>query len=305
MAASSRTRWLTCHGIAQLLQELDGVEEHEADDRQRENGREHQRRLEVRVGDEQQVAEPLVGADELADDRAGDRERRRDLQAAEEVRQAGRQAKPQEDLHPRRAHRARQVVHLGRHRPQADRRVDHDREERDQERDQHLGQDADTEPHQEERRDRDLRHHLEEQHRRHYEAVEPLRRGDRDRERDRDADCEAVADEHLVGRDPAVVHELRQLVEEGAEDRRRRRQQVSRRLEDRNAHLPDHEEDEDPGERDELPDDGGEEVAVLAGRCVGCDTRHRVSSLSFPPRSAARSPPARRWRRRAPVRRGP
>ena len=45
-----------------------------------------------------------VGSDEFADHRTGDRQRRRHLQAAEQVRQAGRQPELREHLHSRSTH---------------------------------------------------------------------------------------------------------------------------------------------------------------------------------------------------------
>ncbi len=263
-------------GNEQCFEHLNDIEEDQADERQREQRREHQRRFEIRIGDQQQITQPLVGTDELADHRAGHRQRRGDLQAAEQVRQAGGQAKLREHLQPARAHRARQIVHLRGHRAQADRRVDHDRKERDQKRHQHLRQRAHAEPHQEQRRDRHLGHHLKEQQRGHDELVEALRRGDRNRQRHRNGDRESVADEHLVGRHPGVAQQLRELVDHRRDNRRGRREQISRRLRHDHADLPQHQKHQYACERGESGEQRGADAALGLGLGGDCFARHGV-----------------------------
>src|SRR5690349_963961 len=58
-------------------------EEGDAQYSQHENASENQPRVELAVGDQNQIAQPLVGADELADDRADHGKRARNLEAAE------------------------------------------------------------------------------------------------------------------------------------------------------------------------------------------------------------------------------
>src|SRR5512138_2401745 len=66
-------------------------EEREADQAQVEDQREHPRRIELRGGDANQLAEALAAAEELAGDGAGHDAHRADLEAGEEMRQPGRQ----------------------------------------------------------------------------------------------------------------------------------------------------------------------------------------------------------------------
>jgi hypothetical protein len=54
----------------QPLDDVDDNEQQHADARQHGETGEHQRQVEIAVGDLQQVADPRVGADEFADDRA-------------------------------------------------------------------------------------------------------------------------------------------------------------------------------------------------------------------------------------------
>ena len=67
---------LHCAGLAhpvgdvprdqQGFQQLHRVIENQADDGERDDGREHERGLHVGIGYQQQIAEPLVSSDELA-----------------------------------------------------------------------------------------------------------------------------------------------------------------------------------------------------------------------------------------------
>src|SRR5690606_29502892 len=62
-------------------------EEREPDQAQVEDQREHPRRVELRGGDADQLAEALAAAEELAGDGAGHDAHRADLEAGEEMRQ--------------------------------------------------------------------------------------------------------------------------------------------------------------------------------------------------------------------------
>ena len=69
----------------QPLDQVDGDEQEHADQRQHDERGEHERQVEVAVGDLQQVADAGVRADELADDRADDGQRHRDLEPGEDA----------------------------------------------------------------------------------------------------------------------------------------------------------------------------------------------------------------------------
>ena len=66
----------------------DDVEHGDAGESGGGDRREQRRRFEMRRGNDDEIAEPLRGADELADDRADDGERGRDLQRREQIGQA-------------------------------------------------------------------------------------------------------------------------------------------------------------------------------------------------------------------------
>src|SRR5438552_18606878 len=125
-------------GEDDALDERHQAEEDDAHERENAHGREGERRLPERRRDDDQVAEALVGLDELADDGAHDRERHRHLEAAEDEGHRRREADLRELLEPRGLERAAQVEELGGHGAEPGGGVDHDREEGDQEGDEDL-----------------------------------------------------------------------------------------------------------------------------------------------------------------------
>src|SRR5712692_7992421 len=123
----------------EALDERDRPEEEDGHDGEEDHGAERQLGLPVRGRREDHVAEPLVGADELADDGADHGQRDGHLGAGEEERQRHRQPDFQERLERAGPVRAAQVEELGRRRRQPGRGVDDDREEGDEEGHDHLG----------------------------------------------------------------------------------------------------------------------------------------------------------------------
>ncbi len=86
------------------LQAFDGEIKGEPESRQHEDAREYEPCIEVAVGDEDQITEAFIGADEFADDRTDDRERAGDFQATENCGQRIREADIAENVERVAAH---------------------------------------------------------------------------------------------------------------------------------------------------------------------------------------------------------
>src|SRR5262245_20878676 len=157
-----------------------------------------------------QVAETAVGAEEFADDRAGDGEDRRDLHSGEDVGQGAGQLDLGEYLPARALERAHQVEQIGFDLAQAARRGQDDREETDREGHQDVGSDAVLEPDDDQRTERDLRDHVEADEQGHHGHLESAEPGEQERDGNADDDGKAIAAEDLHRRDrdvlePAIV----------------------------------------------------------------------------------------------------
>jgi hypothetical protein len=222
----------------QALDQVDGDEEQNPDHRQQEEGGEHERQIEVAVRDLQHIADARVRAHELADHGAHHRERHRDLEPAEDARQRVGKADLEEDLEPRRLHRLGEIDHFRLDRFEAHHGRHHHREEAEQERRDHLGNDPEAEPHHEERRDRDLGHALGEHQDRIEHALHQPRIGDRDRHRNAEGDREREAPDGRIGGDQALPPQLGPLREELDHDRARRRNEIGRNVEGADRDLP-------------------------------------------------------------------
>ena len=129
------------HDEQALEAEHDAVEHH-AEQRDQDHRHEHRGGVERDLHLQHQIAEAAVGAEELADDRAGDREDRRDLHAGEDIGQRAGQLDLGEDLPARALQRAHQVEQVGLDLAQPARGRQHDREEADRERHHHVRPDA-------------------------------------------------------------------------------------------------------------------------------------------------------------------
>src|SRR5579875_743797 len=130
----------------QALDERHDLEQHDAQQAEQHQGAEREGRVRLGHGDEHQVAEPGVGADELADDCAHDGEADGHLERGEEVRQRGREADLEEDPQAIVGEAVREIQQLARDELEPLRRVHHHGEEGDQRGDDDLGQLAVADP---------------------------------------------------------------------------------------------------------------------------------------------------------------
>src|SRR6059036_3912361 len=206
----------------------DRAVEHQPDDRDPAERRKRDGRVQVRLGSHDDHAEAGLGGDELADDGPDDGRRRRDLERGEHVRQRVRQPDLHEDLPLRRSEDAAEVEQLLVDLREADGGVDHDGEEADQRRDEHVGHDAVAEPEQEERRDRDLRERVDHHEERHERARRGARPRDRHAQRHATRPREREAAEDLERRDPDMRVPRDREVQRGADDRHRTGSRYSR-----------------------------------------------------------------------------
>src|SRR5258708_3350491 len=166
--------------------EFDDVIEGKSKDRDGDQGGEDQRRIELRRGELDYVAQPLIGAGELPDNGADDAEGDGDFEARHQMRQRMRDAHAQHDLALACADRAHQ-----RHKGRLDglqpcQHVDGDGEESDDDNEQYLGGEAVAEPNDEDRRKRDLGHVLEQYNDGIERAAEALEANDHERNQDTD-----------------------------------------------------------------------------------------------------------------------
>ena len=144
-----------------LLDEFQGIEHRDPDHGGGADRLEYGRGLEMRGRYHDQVAEPVLGADEFADDGADDGERGRYLQRREEIGQAIRHPQLAEDLRRIGPHGGEQVLEIGFRRLEALDGVHQHRKERDQHRGRDLRPPSGAEPQHQERRDGDDRRRLE------------------------------------------------------------------------------------------------------------------------------------------------
>src|SRR5206468_2253079 len=86
----------------------EAVQRH-AEQCQEHDGHHHRRRIERRLHLDHEIAEPALGSDELADDRAGHRQDRADLHPGKHVRQRARQLDFPEQRPPRAAQRLYEI----------------------------------------------------------------------------------------------------------------------------------------------------------------------------------------------------
>src|SRR6202048_3947308 len=149
------------------LEHLDNSVERNPRGREEKDRGKGERGVELLVGDDDEIAEAAVTADDLADDRADDGQRHCDLHAAEQLRQGGGDPKLPEGLPAACLQRVAEVEELGLYRGKPRGAVDHDREEGDQEGHQHLGKEAVAEPDEEEGSNRPFRDELRYEKERH------------------------------------------------------------------------------------------------------------------------------------------
>ena len=114
LAAASAWRAETCQRTTQLLERFDHEVEDDPEQRQHEHAGEHEPGIELAIGDQHQVAEPFVGAHELAHDGADHGERACNFQAAEDGRQRVGEADVPEHLEGVAAHGTHKIDGLGR-----------------------------------------------------------------------------------------------------------------------------------------------------------------------------------------------
>ena len=221
--------------------------EHHADQRDQDHRHEHRGGVERDLHLQHQVAETAVGAEELADDGAGDRQDGGDLHAGEDVGQRAGKLDLGEDLPARALERAHEVEEVGLDLAQPARGGEHDRKEADRERHHRVRADAVAEPDDDQRAERDLGDHVEAHQQRHHRHLEQAEPGEQQRSADADDDGERVAGENLGRRhrdvlQPAVVrheqrqdgvvgrrhHELRHLAEHDEEMPRRHQREMAR-----------------------------------------------------------------------------
>ncbi len=138
------------------------------------------RRIGLAFAEGEQIAEPMIAADQFADHDADDGERRADAQAREHRRHRGWKFDLPENLRARRLERARQIDQIGIDAAHGGQHIDHDRKEHDQDGDQDFRIDRKAHPQDEQRRKRDLGRDLQRQnvgrqrelgHRRHAEQI--------------------------------------------------------------------------------------------------------------------------------------
>ncbi len=98
---------------------------------------------------------------------------------------------------------------------------DHDGEEAEQERRDHLGNDAEAEPHHEQRRDRDLRHRLGEHQQRIDVALDRLRARDQHRNGNAEQRRQQETAERRVGGRPGLPQQFRPIAPAAPQRRRR------------------------------------------------------------------------------------
>src|SRR5690606_13466727 len=98
------------------LQPLYGKVKCDTHGREADQRREHAGRVEVEIHLQDQIANPLTGADELADDRTGDAEYERDIKAREDERQRVWKQDVAHDLPAGRTERAHERELLALHR---------------------------------------------------------------------------------------------------------------------------------------------------------------------------------------------
>src|SRR5574341_1270620 len=112
-------RWMNGSRNARILCDEDAFEDEDqsvqqhANERDEKHRHEHRRRVERHLDLEHEIAQTLVRAEELADDRARDREDGADLHAREDVRQRAGQLDLGEELPARAFQRAHEVEELG------------------------------------------------------------------------------------------------------------------------------------------------------------------------------------------------
>src|SRR6266511_2017790 len=208
------------------LDDFDRVIHDKADQRQQHDGREHHRRVELAIVLQEQIAEPLVGGDELGDHRRGRGQRSADLQSGEDVRQRLRQPYLEEHAQAAGAGGAREVHHVAVGALESRDARNHDRKERQQEYQQELGHEAETEPDNEQRRDRDLRNDLQEYDHRVDGLLHEARIGDRQRQRNAYDHGKRIAGQNFLGRDPRAGGDQLVAPPEFGPYFRRRRQQI-------------------------------------------------------------------------------
>src|SRR5688500_9325846 len=155
-------RWMNDSRKARILRHQPALEkQHDAVEQHAEQGdeqhrHEHRRRVERDLHLEHEIAQAPIGAEELADYRAGHGEYGAHLHAGEDVRQRTGKLDLGEQLPARALERAHQVEQLRLDLAQAARRGEQDREHADGERHQRVRQYSVLEPHDDERAERHL-----------------------------------------------------------------------------------------------------------------------------------------------------
>ena len=164
--------------------------------------------VEVAVGQQQDVAEPLAGADELTDHGTDHGEGHGHLQAGHQVRQRVREADLAEGAPRPGAHRRGEVEQLRVGGAQPGHAGDDHREERDEHRQDDLRGEAEAEPDHQQRRDGDLRDDLCEQDDRVERLVQGAGVGDGDRGDQTQRGGQHEAEHRLVEGDQCVPGQL-------------------------------------------------------------------------------------------------
>ena len=134
----------------------DHAVEHDADEGEQDDGVEHHRGIGLPLAEGDEIAEPGIAADELADGDPDDRQRRADAQSRHQRRHRGRHLDLPEYLHPAHAVGAREIDEVAVDRLHRLQHVHQDREEHHQDGDEQLRPGVVAEPHDEQRGERDL-----------------------------------------------------------------------------------------------------------------------------------------------------
>ena len=201
-----------------------------------------ERGVELGIGLQLQVAQAAFGGHVFTDHRADHRQRHRHLEPAENIGQGRRQAHFPERLRLRGAHRAHQIHHRRLQRLQADHGRDHDREKRDQERQEDFWRPAVAEVQHQQGRQHDLRNGLQRDQERVDRALERPRVENRQRHRHADRDRTNEAGDDFKQGDVGVFDQQRKVADDPPRHLPGRRQDEFGESEQRHRDLPEHQE---------------------------------------------------------------
>src|SRR5947208_8066124 len=200
-------------GLESVLDALDHRREEHSGARDEDHPREHLRRLECLARDGDELANTVLGRDELADDHAGERVPDAEPEPREDERHRARKHDAAEDQRVRRAEGSRDPQEGGLRVSDAGHRVDDDWEKCPQEDDRDLRLHLDAEPEDEERDEDDARCAVEEVHERVERVLESRVPAHEQPEGETGHDRHAVADPDLGAARPNVEPDVSRLEE--------------------------------------------------------------------------------------------